>query len=142
MRRARSIALAAAVAGAMLGCTGPERTEGLSCVFRVGPWGDGMPDLEMQVGDTVRVPLKDHFGPVDCLVGLEYHYEEYGSDFNYFEAESSDPAAVAVSTSRLDLEAVASGVADSVRVTVWHNLNMSTVRSHEFHVSVGDSTGR
>ena len=67
MRRARSIALAAAVAGTMLGCTGPERTEGLACEFRVGPRGDGMPDLEMQVGDTVRVPLKDHFGPVDCL---------------------------------------------------------------------------
>ena len=146
MRRDGNIVLAAAVAGAMLGCTGPESTEGLACDFRIGPSGDGMPDLEMQVGDTARVSLKDHFGPVECLELWEYHA---GDMVDVYKVGSSDPAAVAVSVSgsgleTVAIETVAIGVADSVRVAVaavisdsassafyYRNLN------HEFLVRVG-----
>ena len=55
MRTSGNVALAAALAGAMLGCTGPESTESaLACTFTVGPRGDGPPDLEMQVGGRIR----------------------------------------------------------------------------------------
>ena len=52
-----------------------------------------------------------------------------------FETGSSDPAAVAVSTSVNDLKTVAIGVADSVRVTVRQNM-VPTVRFREFLVRV------
>ena len=144
MRRARSIALAAAVAAAMLGCTGPESPEGPSCEVTLGPRGDGMPDLEMQVGDTVRVPLKSHFGPVGCLELWEYHH---GDMVGIYKIGSSDPAAVAVSVPGGDLETVALeivaiGGADSVRVAVAVGAGSSASsafrypRNHEFLVSV------
>ena len=134
MRTSGNVALAAALAGAMLGCAGPESTESaLACDFTVGPRGDGMPDLEMQVGDTVRVPLRDHFGPVECLELWEYHE---GDLAGAFETGSSDPAAVAVSTSVNDLKTVAIGVADSVRVTVRQNSYFLDDEPHEFLVRV------
>ena len=134
MRRARNVALAAVVAGAMLGCTGPEITDSVpACNFTVGPRGDGPPDLEMQVGDTARAPLKDHFGPVGCLELWEYHE---GDLAGAFETGSSDPAAVAVSTSVNDLKTVAIGVADSVRVTVRQNSYFLDDEPHEFLVRV------
>ena len=145
MRRARNVALAAIVAGAMLGCTGPESTESaLACTFTVGPRGDGPPDLEMQVGDTARAPLKDHFGPVGCLEFWESYEGDLGGRphegdlVGVFETGSSDSAAVAVSISGFDLKTVAIGVADSVRVTVWASPNhhMNT-EPHEFLVRVG-----
>ena len=145
MRRARNVALAAVVAGAMLGCTGPEITKTTpACNLTVGPRGDGPPDLEMQVGDTARVPLKDHFGPVDCLESWKSFKGDLG-DRSYegdlvgvFETGSSDSAAVAVSISGFDLKTVAIGVADSVRMTVWASPNhhMNT-EPHEFLVRVG-----
>ena len=147
-----SIALAVAVAGAMLGCTGPESPEGAPCEATLGPRGDGMPDLEMQVGDTVRVPLKGHFGPVECLELREYHR---GEDMvRTYKIGSSDPAEVAVSVSgsgleTVALETVAIGVADSVRVAVAVGAASSASsafrypRNHEFLVSVRPpSTGR
>ena len=149
MRRARSVALATAVAGAMLGCTGPESTEGASCEAWLGARGDGMPDLEMQVGDAARVSLKGHFGPVGCLELWEYHHP---GEVYIYKVGSSDPAAVAVSVSGGDLETaaleiVAIGVADSVRVAVAASAPKTASsafrypRNHEFLVSVGDSAG-
>ena len=136
-----NIALAAVVAGAMPGCAGPESTEGLACNFLLGSWGDGMPDLEMQVGDTARVPLNDHFSPARCLGAST------AAPPDRLVAGSSDPAAVAVSVSESyghhTLTTVALDVADSVRVTVRANPNHhADDEPHEFLVSVGDSAGR
>ncbi len=134
MRTARSIALAAVVAGAMPGCAEPEIMAGAPCQAELGASrGTEMPDLEMQVGDTVRSDLEDYFRPDDCLEG----YEERG--INVFLAESSDPSAVAVSAWYNDLEIVAIGATDSVRVTVGIDPAWTGVsRDHEFLVSVGE----
>ena len=143
MRRARLIALAAAVAGAVPGCTGPEIAEGAPCNVTIGPrhvtydpfWEViEMPDLEMQAGDTVVTDLRDYYGPVECL---EY-YEEHGWDDIIFEAESSDPAAIALSVADATLTTVALAAADSVRVAVladpdWYVNNRG---SHVFVVRV------
>ena len=144
MRTSGNVALAAVVAGAMLGCTGPEITKTtLACTFWVGPRGDGPPDLEMQVGDTVRAPLKDHFGPVGCLEFWESYEGDLGGRpyegdlVGVFETGSSDSAAVAVSISGFDLKTVAIGVADSVRVTVWASpVRHMNTEPHEFFVRV------
>ncbi len=109
MSKARSIALAAVVAGTMLGCvTEPEPGE--PCVTDFTPWnGKEMPDRDMQVGDTAVAFLADHFLPSPagiCMRGGE------------FEASSSDPSAVAVSVPDTLVMIVALDAADSVRVTV------------------------
>ena len=132
MRTARSIALAAVVAGAVPGCAEPEIMARAPCEAELGPdWLTEMPDLEMQVGDTVRSDLEDYFGPVRCLES----YEERGD--HALLAESSDPAAVAVSAWYSDLEIVAIGATDSVRVTVGTNPAwMMFPRDHEFLVRV------
>jgi len=135
MRTARSIALAAVVATIpACGGTAP-------CVAEFGPWYagmpdrmDGMPDLEMLVGDVVETPLADHFRPTECLEGL---LEGYGDSL--FEARSADPAAVVVSHSGGVLTTVAHEVADSVRVTVTVSKDaIGEVPSafHDFYVSV------
>ena len=130
-----SIALAAVAAGAMLGCAGPESAEGAPCNFLLGAWGDGMPDLEMQVGDTVETPLNDHFDPGYCLAASP------AAPPDKIVAGSSDPAAVAVSVSGSSVDqtltTVALGVADSVRVTVRANPNHHAQdEPHEFLVRV------
>ena len=139
MRTARNIALAAVVAGAMPGCTEPEIMARAPCWAELrASRGTEMPDLEMQAGDTVRSGLKDYFHPDACLEG----YEERGD--HIFLAESSDPSAVAVSTWYNDLEIVAIGATDSVRVTVgidpaWTGVvSREYFVSHEFLVSVGE----
>ena len=139
-----SIALAVAVAGAVPGCTGPEITEGAPCNLLLVA-RDGMPDLEMQVGDTVESPLRDHFAPDYCL-GMDLT-DMYG---DMFETGSSDPAAVAVSVSGSSVDqtltTVALDVAESVRVTVrlnpYYGRRGVNAKPHEFLVRVGDSTGR
>ncbi len=119
MRRARNKALAAVVAGTTMACTGGD-TGGAPCesVLHLREQGalvpglvGRMPDLDMLVGDTVKTPLADHFGPADCLALKDWH----------FETSSADPAAVAVSISPdlTTIEIAAHGVADSVRATVW-----------------------
>ena len=81
--------------------------------FGVSTLGDEMPDLEMQVGDTVATDLADHFDPIGCLTLAEKH----GRDA--LLTESSEPAAVALSVADATLTTVALAAADSVRVAVW-----------------------
>ena len=114
----RSIALAAAVAGTMLACS----TGGAPCNAEL-VIGDDMPDLEVQVGDTVKTDLADYLAPTECAL----------RDWR-FEASSSDPA-VAVSVSRNVLTTVAIDMADSVRVVVDTEYAMHPL-SHEFLVRV------
>lgn len=103
MRTAIAImALAAAAA-----CSEPG---GVPCGVEVGAWGE-MPDLEMHVGDTVEVPLGDHFRPEGCI-------ELMTDDDWFWIVRSADPSAVAVSRVGTALEIAALEVADSVRVTV------------------------
>ena len=119
MRTAMSITLAAA-AGAALGCTGSS-IPGEACNFTVGaamefdsrgyPMMPVMPDLDMQVGETVKMFTTDHFEPVGCIEDRP----------EVVVAESADPAAVAVSISGVVLAIDALDVADSVRVTVKPN---------------------
>ena len=123
MKTARNIALAAAVAAMACGGGSP------SCVVELGPWGDEMPDLDMLTGDTVKTPLADHFGPVECFEGS-------GAE-SIWMVRSSDPAAVAVSISAEHvLTTVAIDVADSVRVTVGPEYDDPEFFHHEFYVSV------
>ena len=63
MNTASHIALAALIA------TIPACSEnGADCEAEFGPEGE-MPDLDMQVGDTVETPLADHFRPGgDCAI--------------------------------------------------------------------------
>ena len=72
-----------------------------------------MPDLDMLVWETAETPLADHFSRPDCI--RDSHNES-----SFWEARSSDPAAVAVSISAdgQTLTTAAVSVADSVRVTV------------------------
>ena len=110
MRKLRSIALAALVA-AVAACTS---TGGAPCNVEFGPYGDDvvsgsiyeMPDLDMVVGDTVKTPLRDYYGPEGCM------REEV------FSLSSSNPGSVAVWVSDSRLVTVAIGIADTVRVTV------------------------
>lgn len=103
--RTATLALLAAVA-----CGEPEA----SCDVELRPVGDGMPDLEMQVGDTVETDLRDHYGPDGC-VDLYADHER-----DVWAVRSADPSTVAVSVPVPEavLVTVALAVADSVRVTV------------------------
>ena len=108
MRTARDIALAAAVA-TIPGCW----WGGGNCVVEMGrPMGE-MPDLDMLVWETAETPLADHFSNPDCI-------RDSHNRSSFWEARSSDPAAVAVSISAdgQTLTTAAVSVADSVRVTV------------------------
>lgn len=76
-------------------------------------WGDGMPDLEMHVGDTARSDLRDHYRPLYCME------TPWTQSWSLWELRSSDSAAVAVSVSAEHvLETIALEVADSVLVHV------------------------
>lgn len=85
-----------------------------------------MPDLDMQVGDTVTTDLANHFGPYYCTLG-------YADEF---EAGSADPA-VSVSAGGGVLTTIAVEEADSVRVTVGvTEYRRDPTAFHEFFVSV------
>lgn len=133
MRTARGIALLAVVAA--LAC---EENGGAPCNPTSGhPYdleNDRMPDVEMRVGDTVAVPLEDHFFlRKDCLE-LARSY----SDYALFEAESSSEAvAVWLENDLTTLTIFAVEVADSVRVVVT-NLDFWDYPL-EFLVSVGET---
>ena len=118
MRKAGSIALIALVA-AVSACS-----EGAGCDAEFGPFqeinddytiGDiyEMPDLEMTIGETVKTPLADYYGPEEC--GRRYYHSEF------MKATSADPSAVAVWISDARLVTAALDVADTVRVTVGLN---------------------
>lgn len=98
-----TIALAAAAA-----CNGGRS---VPCEIEFGglPWGE-MPDLDMQVGDTVRTEVWRHFSPDWCPV----HFS-----LSNYVAEWSDSAAVVVSVPDSILTIAALAAADSVLVTVW-----------------------
>ena len=71
-----------------------------------------MPDLGMQVGDTVEIFLGDYFSLPPGCVELS---RKWGDDI--FEASSADPAvAVSIAANLTDLTVAAVAVADSVRV--------------------------
>lgn len=129
MKLIASIVLAAAVAGAMA-CGEPA---GSTCED-VGPVTlNEMPDLDLAVGDTAKTSLLEapYFGRV-CSLLTELR----------FEAQSADPAAVAVSVSDSILTTVAVGVADSVRVNVIAIATAGNSPPHEFLVSVRAGVGR
>ena len=118
-RAAAAIGLAA-IAGTTA-CSG-----GIPCDVELMP-GDEMPDLDMQVGDTVETDLRDHFWPRNCLVA---GWPRWG-------LRSSDLAAVSVSVSAEHvLTTAALAVADSVLVTVSVEDTVWTHHDPEFVVRV------
>ena len=106
MRTLASIALAATVAACGEGGTPP-------CVATIVAWGDGMPDFDMLVGDTVETHLEDHFRSGVCLRSYANAYHD-----RYWIVQSADPSSVAVQRNGVVLTTAALAVADSVRVTV------------------------
>ena len=126
MSKARSIALAAVVAGTVLGCV--TEPGAAPCAPGFNSWKE-MPDRDMQVGDTVVAFLADHFLPRPvgkCMRGRE------------FEASSSDLSAVAVSVPDTLVMIVALDAADSVSVTVesMYAYQGAGPNRHEFLVRV------
>ena len=130
---ALALAAAAVAATSSGGCA--------SCQLSLGgdPWVE-MPDLDMQVGDTVVTEVWRHFLPEECQGEIPFSTGPYA-------AELDDSAAVAVSfDDRGELiTIVALGVADSVRVRVWPTSSGDRPRwgapgimdnFHEFHVRV------
>ena len=106
---------------------------GVDCSIEIGyPQGE-MPDLDMLAGETVETPLADYFSRADCI--RDSHNES-----SFWEAGSSDTAAVAVSVSAdgQTLTTAAVSAADSVRVTVRSIFLDPEVPEfrHEFYVSV------
>ena len=134
MRTARHIILAIFVT-VIVACSG---SGGAPCDAEFGgyPYGE-MPDLDMQVGDTVETEVWRHFSAEWCPSGT----------IGGFTASSANPAVVAVSATDLLLTIVALDVADSVRVAVWPTYDGYTDwstedkrYSHEFHVRVRPTT--
>ncbi|MCE2398869.1 MAG: hypothetical protein J4F34_07535 [Gemmatimonadetes bacterium] len=135
---ALALAAAAVAAASSGGCA--------SCQLSRGgdPWVE-MPDLDIQVGDTVVIDeVWRHFLPERCQgPGLDERFPD-GFSTGPHAADSSDSAAVAVSFDDQGelLSIVALGVADSVRVRVWStmggawDLGPSERNFHEFHVRV------
>ncbi|MCE2399233.1 MAG: hypothetical protein J4F34_09455 [Gemmatimonadetes bacterium] len=127
--------VAAAAATSSGGCA--------SCQLSLGgePYGE-MPDLDMQVGDTVVTEVWRYFLPEQCQGEIPFS-EGHAADLD-------DSAAVAVSAGAELLTIVALGVADSVRVRVWSTMGGEWDRGpvsgvprsgtvpnfHEFHVRV------
>ena len=119
------------LAAAIAACGEPD----VGCDVSLWP-SHPIPDLEMQVGDTVETDLRGHYGSKECVEGW--------SDRNdVWVVQSADPSAVAVSVSVSEavLVIAALAVADSVRVTVEltdANVFWADDPPHEFLVRSAD----
>ena len=103
----RHVVLAAAVA-ATAGCGAEPCNTAID-----GIPGHEMPDVDMPAGDTIGIPLEDHWNlPAGCVES----YKEDGVDI--FEAKSSDPAVAVWIADDFETLVVAALGVGSARVTV------------------------